>query len=64
MGYTFGFAETVALENHDLNEELANKSERMRRTRPSLNVCKSEFLIVDHERQLNGIQKPKMIDED
>ena len=50
----------------DLNEESANISEWMRSNKPSLNANKSEFLIVGHKRQLNGIQQPVQlkIDED
>ena len=50
----------------DLNEELSNISELMRSNRLSLNAGKSEFLIVGHKRQLNGIEKPVqlMIEDD
>ena len=41
----------------DSNEELANISEWMRSNKLNLNASKSEFLIVGHKRQLNGIQQ-------
>ena len=50
----------------DINEELTNISEWMRKNKLSLNGSKSEFLIVGHKRQLNAIEKPVqlVIDED
>ena len=48
-------AEDIETLCDDLNEELANISEWMRSNKLSLNANKSEFLIVGHKRQLNGI---------
>ena len=50
----------------DLKEELANISEWMRSNKLSVNASKSEFPVVRHKRQLNGIEKTVqlMIDED
>ena len=39
----------------DLRTELTNISEWMRQNKLSLNANKSEFLIVGHKRQLNGM---------
>ena len=59
-------ADDIATLCGDLNEELTNISEWMRSNKLSLNASKSEFLIIGHKRQLNGIEKPVqlMIDED
>ena len=55
MTYSADDIETLC---DDLNEELTNISEWMRSNKLSLNASKSEFLIVGHKRQPNGIEKP------
>ena len=48
----------------DLRTELTNISEWMRQNKLSLNANKSEFLIVGHKRQLNGIHEPVQLQVD
>ena len=47
----------------DLRTELANTSEWMRQ-KLSLPANKSQFLIVGHKRQLNGIHEPVQLKVD
>ena len=48
----------------DLRTELTNISKWMRQNKLSLNANKSEFLIVGHKRQLNGIHEPVQLQVD
>ena len=48
----------------DLRTELTNISELMRQNKLRLNANKSEFLIVGHKRQLNGIHEPVQLQVD
>ena len=48
----------------DLRTELTNIPRRMRQNKLSLNVNRSEFLIVGHKRQLSGIQEPLQLKVD
>ena len=48
----------------ELRTELTSISDWMRQNKLSLNANKSEFLIVGHKRQLNGIHEPVQLQVD